>query len=370
MKAILIDDEPMALEVLANMLSPYKDIDIIGRYTNPFDALEKIEISEPDIVFLDIEMGVMNGLELADVFMAELSKVEIVFVTAYSQYAVDAFELNAIDYLLKPIQEKRLLKAIERLREKTKANNVEKKDTNIIDNKLKVHSFGGFQVIDSMGNPLKWRTQKSKELFAYLWEKKDGAVSKDLIIEELFPDRDLEKASTLLHTTIYQLRKNLRDLGYANGIIYFDDSYQLNLPIVSDLEEFKKIVGSKMYNDENIMELLEIYRGDFLEEGYHWAINVQQICRQALVNWIIKFANIEIKEGRNNLLLKIALDKAYEMDPFNGTLAEMIIHYYGMQNKKSNMESFFNSYVRNLREEMNLEPGGSIINIYNKYMKA
>lgn len=370
MKAILIDDEPMALEVLANMLSPYKDINIVGRYTNPLDALEKIKITEPDIIFLDIEMGNMNGLELAEIFMAELSKIEIVFVTAYSQYAVNAFELNAIDYLLKPIQEKRLFKAIERLRETIIEDKIENKNKNILDNRLKVLSFGGFQVLDNMGNPLKWRTQKSKELFAYLWEKKDGIVSKALIMEELFPDRDLEKASTLLHTTIYQLRKSLRDLGYANGIIYFDEGYQLNLPIVSDLEKLKNIISLKTYNDENMRELLEIYRGDFLEEGYHWAIELQQIFRGATLNWIEEFAKQQIEEGKLSLVLKISLDKAYEMDSFNGTLAEMIIHYYGMQNKKSNLEIFFNSYVRNLREEMNIEPRGSLINIYDKYMKV
>ena len=370
MKTILVDDEPMAIQVLENMLSSYKDINIIGRYTKASKALESLKVVEPDIIFLDIEMGEMNGLELAEIFMEKLDNVEIVFVTAYSEYAVDAFEINAIDYLSKPIQEKRLLKAIERLRENIKGSQIENKNKDILDNRLKVQSFGGFQVIDHMDKSLKWRTQKSKELFAYLWEKKDGAVSKDLIIEELFPDRDLEKASTLLHTTIYQLRKNLRDLGYKNGVIYFDDSYQLNLPIESDFEEFKKIVGSKMYNDENTRALLEIYIGDFLEEGYHWAINVQQICRQALVNWIIKFANIEIKEGRNNLLLKIALDKAYEMDSFNEVLAEMIIHYYGMDNNKGKLEDFFNNHVEELHKEMSLKPGGSILNIYNRYMKA
>ena len=125
MKTILIDDEPMALEVLANMLSPYEDIDIIGRYTNPTQALEKIKVSQVDIIFLDIEMGDVNGLELAQVFMEKDPQVEIVFVTAYSQYAVDAFELNALDYLLKPIQEKRLFKAIERLRENIKEEQID-----------------------------------------------------------------------------------------------------------------------------------------------------------------------------------------------------------------------------------------------------
>lgn len=369
MKTILIDDEPMALEVLANMLSPYEDIDIIGRYTNPTQALEKIKVSQVDIIFLDIEMGDVNGLELAQVFMEKDPQVEIVFVTAYSQYAVDAFELNALDYLLKPIQEKRLFKAIERLRENIKEEQIEDKSKNTRDNRLKVLSFGGFQVLNHMGDPVKWRTQKSKEVFAYLWERKN-AVGKDLIMEELFPDRDIDKASTLLHTTIYQLRKSLRVLGYANGIIYFDDSYQLNLPITSDLEKFIRIISSKAYTEENIRSLLEIYRGDFLEEGYHWAMELQEIFREAILNWIEEFAKRQIEQGKLSLILKVALDKAYEIDPFNCKFAEMIIHYYGMQKKKSNMRDFFHSYVKNLREEMNLEPRGSTINIYNKYMKA
>ena len=92
--------------------------------------------------------------------------------------------------------------------------------------------------------------------------------------------------------------------------------------------------------------------------------------RGAILNWIEEFAKRQIEEGKLTSILKLSLDKAYEMDSFNGILAEMIIHYYGMRKNKSNLESFFNSYARNLREEMNLEPGGSIVNIYNKYMKA
>lgn len=367
MKIILIDDEPIALDVLQHMLSTYEDIDIIGIYTRPLDALESIKEAEPDVIFLDIEMGEMNGLELAEIFMRKLAKVEIVFVTAYSQYAVDAFEINAIDYLLKPIQENRLFKAIERLRENLKENYIDDKDIN--SNKIKVQSFGGFQVLDSMGNPLTWRTQKSKELFAYLWERKERSVSKMLIMEDIFHNRDRDKAGTLLHTTIYQLRKNLKKLGYPNGIVYFDESYQLNVPARSDLEELNQIIYLKKHNDEDIKKVLEIYIGDFLEEGYHWAMEIQQIYREKILNIIEKFARRQLEEGRLSPILKESLDKAYEIDSFNDNVAEMMIHYYGKQNMRGSLDDFFNDYAMKLWKEMNLKPMQSTINIYKRYME-
>lgn len=369
MKVILVDDEPMALEVLENMILPYKDINIIGSYTRTQDALESIKEVQPDIIFLDIEMGNMNGLELAGIFMQRLDEVQIIFVTAYSQYAVDAFELNAIDYLLKPIQEKRLLKAIERLREKNIKGTIKDRNKTILENSLKVRSFGGFQVFDTMENPLKWRTKKSKELFAYLWEKKENSVSKDKILEDVFSNKDLDKAATLLHTTIYQLRKKLRELGYSNSIIFFDESYQLNIPINSDLEEFNKLINLKV-SIEDIKKLLEIYIGDFLEEGYHWATGLQQIYRAKFLNKIEEFAKKQVAEEKLDLTLKISLDKAYQIDSYNKVIVESILHYYGIKNKQASLEKFFNNYAKNLWREMELKPIESTINIYKGYMKG
>lgn len=364
MKTILVDDEPMALEVLKHMLSPYADINIIGSYTRPADALKSIKEEKPDIIFLDIEMGDLNGLKLAENFMRELDKVEIVFVTAYSQYAVDAFEINAIDYLLKPIQENRLLKSVERLRE-----NFNEKKIETIKNSLKVYSFGGFQVLDNMGNSLNWRTQKSKELFAYLLSKQERPVSKTVIMETIFPDRDPDKASTLLHTTIYQLRKGLEKLGYSNGIIFSDESYQLSIPITSDFEELNKIIGLRRYDDEDIIGVLKIYRGELLEEGYHWAMEVQQRYRILVFKILERYAKNQIENENFNLILKISLDKAYEIDPYNDGIAEMMILYYGKQRKICSLETFFNEYSQKLWEDMNLKPTKSTIEIYKRYME-
>lgn len=369
MKAILIDDEPIALEVLELMLSSYKNINIIGKYTKYADALESIREEKPDVIFLDMEMPDMNGLEVAEIFIRELNKVEIIFVTAYSEYAVDAFEVNAIDYLLKPIQGNRLLKAIERLKEKTRENNIGKSEEEGLRDKLKVYSFGGFQVIDNMENPLSWRTQKAKELFAYLWYKKDRLVSKDLIMEYIFPDKDIEKASTLVHTTIYQIRKALERSGYSNGIIYIDESYQLNIPFTSDLEELNKMIGLKICNDDDIIKILKIYKGDFLMEGYNWAMESQQMYKELVLGILERYARNYIENQKLSLILKMSLDKAHEIDPFNEDIARMMVHYYGKQNNRSSLEIFFNNYSEKLWEEMNLKPMESTLNIYNKYME-
>ncbi|MBU5428066.1 response regulator [Tissierella pigra] len=365
MKVILIDDESIALDLLRFKLSSYKDVNIVGSYTNPLEALKEVKKIQPDVIFLDIEMGEVNGLEVAELFTKELAAVEIVFITAYSKYAVDAFEINAIDYLLKPVQEKRLNKTIERLRQKTMGNH----EIETLDNGLKVNSFGTFQVLDSMDNPLIWRTQKSKELFAFLWNKKGEAISKMLIMDEIFPDKNLDKATTLLHTTIYQLRKNLEKLGYGNGIIYFNESYQLNVPIVSDVEILNKVLSLKEHGEEEIKEILRIYKGDFLgEEGYLWAMGIRKTYEDMVFNILNKYAGTQLREGKLSPTLKAALDSLYKINSFNEDIVKMIIYYYGIQRNRASLKEFFEEYVVNIKVEMQLSPMEDTLKLYKRYM--
>ncbi|SMC69782.1 LytR/AlgR family response regulator transcription factor [Sporomusa malonica] len=113
LQVVLVDDERCVLEELAYRLEG--QVEIIGKFTSSFAALERLETLSPDAVFLDIEMPGLNGLETAAEIMSLLPATAIIFVTAYSHYAVKAFELNAIDYLVKPVQPERLSKTLERL---------------------------------------------------------------------------------------------------------------------------------------------------------------------------------------------------------------------------------------------------------------
>ncbi len=112
MKAIIIDDERLARQELKNLLAIHKEIEIVAECSNAEEAKEKIAAINPDVIFLDIQMPGKTGLELLE----EISALpEVVFVTAYDEYAIRAFEINALDYLLKPVQPVRLAETIKKL---------------------------------------------------------------------------------------------------------------------------------------------------------------------------------------------------------------------------------------------------------------
>ncbi len=109
MNCILIDDEPLAREGLQKMLSGISSVELKESFSNAFDANEYLKSTTIDLMFLDIEMANMTGLEFAK---SLLYKPLLIFITAYPQYALDSYEIDAIDYLVKPVRIERLLKAI------------------------------------------------------------------------------------------------------------------------------------------------------------------------------------------------------------------------------------------------------------------
>lgn len=111
-KAIIIDDERLARTELKKLLQEFSDISIIDEAANADEGVEKIETQSPDLIFLDIQMPGKTGFDL----LGELDKApHVIFTTAYDEYALKAFEVNALDYLLKPIEPKRLSDAIQKL---------------------------------------------------------------------------------------------------------------------------------------------------------------------------------------------------------------------------------------------------------------
>lgn len=111
-KTVIIDDEPLAIEILVNYCQTLPEIRVLKTFTNPVEALGFIHKNQVDLVFLDIQMPQLTGLEFIDTLAYRPS---VVFTTAYPQYAVEGFELEAADYLIKPIPYKRFLKAFNKV---------------------------------------------------------------------------------------------------------------------------------------------------------------------------------------------------------------------------------------------------------------
>jgi len=115
LKVMIVDDERLAREEIKQHLLSYKDFDIVGEAANADEAEKLIIQFQPDLIFLDIQMPERSGLELLE----SLEYVpEVIFTTAYDQYAVKAFELNALDYLVKPVRRERFFQAVEKVRTK------------------------------------------------------------------------------------------------------------------------------------------------------------------------------------------------------------------------------------------------------------
>lgn len=112
-RAILIDDERLARAELTKLLSDFPEIEIVGEAANAAEGIDKIENLDPDLIFLDIQMPGKTGFEM----LTELNRApQVIFTTAYDEYALKAFEVNALDYLLKPVEAKRLAEAIQKVK--------------------------------------------------------------------------------------------------------------------------------------------------------------------------------------------------------------------------------------------------------------
>jgi two-component system LytT family response regulator len=123
MKALLIDDERLARNELRRLLAAFSDIEIAGEAGNSKQAREQLAALKPDLLFLDVQMPGETGMEFLESLEAPVPHV--IFTTAYDEFAVKAFELNALDYLLKPVDPARLATAIDKLRAKVRGSSVE-----------------------------------------------------------------------------------------------------------------------------------------------------------------------------------------------------------------------------------------------------
>jgi len=123
LSTMLIDDEPLALKLLNSMLAEYPDIEVVAQCRSPKEAVKKIQFRPPDLLFLDIHMPVLSGFDVVKKLQADVLPM-IVFVTAYDKYALQAFDLHAVDYILKPIDPDRLSLAVERARQRYQVKDV------------------------------------------------------------------------------------------------------------------------------------------------------------------------------------------------------------------------------------------------------
>ena len=127
LRAVLVDDEQLARDELAYLLGQLGGVEIVGQAGNGVEALTTIDRLHPDVVFLDVQMPGLTGFEVARRMLDTHNRSHIIFVTAYDQHAIEAFEVNAVDYLLKPVDQARLEVAVQRARRRIEIDRIDRR---------------------------------------------------------------------------------------------------------------------------------------------------------------------------------------------------------------------------------------------------
>ncbi|SDD17870.1 Two-component response regulator, SAPR family, consists of REC, wHTH and BTAD domains [Paenibacillus sp. UNCCL117] len=324
--AILIDDEEIALDVLEILLEEIGGVQVQAKFLQAGEAIERVAELRPDLIFLDIEMPGLNGLVAAEQLQQRFAEAEIIFVTAYKEYALHAFDVNAKGYLLKPVSKERLAKLIDRYRPSPGAvqapprkRPVEEENASHTgpDLPLRLQALGSLELYSAGGELFSWRTKKTKELFAYLWHHDGMPVYRDHILEALWPELHAERAQALLHTTMYHLRHMLKAAGCHEMIIFADERYRMRVEgVASDVKRLESKLGQA--RDMEPEELLGLYRGDYMEtEHYRWAESRREELRAAYVH-ALEAALTQSRGTQREALLR----RLIKLEPF----AHM--HYY------------------------------------------
>lgn len=275
MKAILIDDEPLALTYLERQIDKIGGINIIDTFVWFNIDDHKQLLNDINIVFLDIEMPETNGLEMAEKIIEINPYLEVIFVTAYNNYAVQAFELNALDYILKPVQIDRLQETVNRLVNKFDlVKNINERQSEKL--KINVCNELVFELDDEL-SIVNWRTAKAKELFAYLLLHEGKLIHKEDLVEIFWQEIKSERAFPLLYTTVYHIRKAISGFNEFLTLKNKQDGYILiTNNILIDLVEWERKVDNYYPVNENNIEHLEevmaLYTNSYLNKlDYMWA---------------------------------------------------------------------------------------------------
>ena len=253
MHILATDDEQSALNVLMGAVREAVPNVMVHGFRNPVEALEFMKETKCEIAFLDIQMREMSGIVFARKLKEIHPKINIVFVTGYSQYANEAFALHASGYVYKPVTDDKIINEMENLR-----NPIKWKDTGIV-----VNTFGKFELIVN-GEEVSFGRAKAKELLAYLVDKQGKSATRKELASVLFEREDYSRA------TQNYLSKIIKELVSVLERVDADKILKRGLNSYSvDVDAFNCDLYD--YESDNVTpEELNRFQGEYMKQ-YSWA---------------------------------------------------------------------------------------------------
>ena len=261
MNAICVDDEINMTNYAVSLLSNISGIDEVRGFTRAGDAIDYVRQRPVDIAFLDIDIPDMNGIMLAGYLKQMCPKLHVVFVTAYNQYAVEAFSVRAGGYVLKPFDQSDLEKEVEYALKGYVPHAA---------SRIAVRTFGNFDVFVN-GSAMAFKRARAKELLAYLVDRQGAGISRQEAFAALWEDTQYTLSmQKQLDVIIRSLRETLDEYGVSD--IFEMKSRQLRIrPELIDCDLYRFLKGD--------VEAVNAYRGEYMAQ-YSWATMTEALLQR------------------------------------------------------------------------------------------
>lgn len=276
--ALIVDDEELSIRRLTRLLLESGEFGECHSFLNPLAAYEFASTNRVDVAFLDISMPSINGMSLAGKLRELDDSIQLVFATGYTEYAVQAFDINAVDYLLKPVTAERLKQTLGKI-DKTRRGAPS----------LRVQLLNELRIYNGDGQdaPIKLRSPKTEELFAYLLCKR--SVSREQIIETLWTDMEPEKALKNLNSTLYYIRQAI-DADKSGNVLHAGKT-EIRIEengIDCDVYALERLLKQMRTVPEQADKLLKqaeaLYTGELLKDkAFDWIIPIRRQLEQEYI---------------------------------------------------------------------------------------
>ncbi|WP_248928882.1 response regulator [Paenibacillus hamazuiensis] len=363
-RVMIVEDEKPILELMKRLVSQHAGLEVVGAFTSPMDALSQYPFLLPDAVFLDVEMPRMGGIELAEKLKELNEDVQVVFTTAYPGYAVEAFRVNALDYLLKPVTPDTLKRVVAKLL-KYRALHTARRPLAQADEVPFVQCLGTFETRGKDGALLNWPTRKTEELFAYLVAYPNRHAGKWRLTELLWPDLEEDRALHNLHNTVYRLKKTLKDARMDLELIHSNEGYLLQAgPGFSDLEQLRGFMDQKAEVDEQNaaagVKLLRSCTGNlFGGKDYVWSLGLASVVSDQMASLCRMIAKFYAAAG-DRTALKETMRTYLSVAHLDEEMTERLLRLYAEDGETNLFRVHYESYVKQLETELGLMPSNEI----------
>jgi two-component SAPR family response regulator len=368
MRAILIDDDKAMLIILKRLLGRMEGVTVAGSFLDGAEAADWLRAEDADIAFVDIQMtGASDGMALARHLLAIRPHLRIVFVTSHKEYALDAFDVGAVDYIVKPVRFERLAQTIGRI---AGVKGAATASGNPATSKLTAHCLGGMRVYGP-GGEVKWMSAKSAELFAYLLMHRDKGATRAQILEDLFDGQQNRQTYTYLYTVVYQLRRILKLHGLQNAVVSINGRYQL-LPgtVEADFVAFEDRLAAigeiTASNYEQACETERLYTGDlFDEKGYIWSIAGKERLSALHKRFSHRLGQWLLEQGHIELAFPV-VERLVARNETDEEANAMLLRLYAAAKDRHALIAHYGKYAKLVREELGLPPGAEMVRLFER----